>query len=395
MRRRTPPGRVLVVGAGAAGFTVVDELRRAGFNGAIALVGGETHLPYDRPPLSKQVLLGAWPPERAALTSAQALTGLDLDLRLGVAARALDVGTRTVLLDDGSALTADEIVVATGSHAVVPGWATPGPRVLTLRTLDDAHALGLVLRHSRRLAVVGTGFLGLEVAAVARSVGIDEVRVVGPLEPMVAAVGPTVSRRLRGLHEGHGVALETGHRVVGAVADAGGVTVALDGRTVRSDAAVVALGARPAVEWLATSGLAVDGGVVVDRRGRAAPGVHAVGEVCAWPLRDGRLRRVDHRQSAGDQARTVAADLLGESEPLDLVPYWWSDQYDVRVQAYGDAGPDREEQWLAGDRDAPSFALAQRWGEHVGGVVGWNAPRAVREGRALVAQRRPWPGTAA
>ncbi len=392
---RTPPGRVLVVGAGAAGFTVVDELRRAGFDGAITLVGSEPHLPYDRPPLSKQVLLGTWPHEQAALASAPSLAALDLDLRLGVTARALDVGTRTVTLDDGSALTADEIVVATGSHAVVPGWARPGPRVLTLRTLDDARALAAVLRSSSRLAVVGTGFLGLEVAAVARSVGVGDVRVIGPLEPMVAAVGSTVSRRLRGLHEHHGVVLETGDPVVGTVADTGGVTVTLGARTVRADAAVVALGARPAVEWIATSGLAVDGGIVVDHRGRAAPGVHAVGEVCAWPGRDGRPRRVDHRQSAGDQARTVAADLLGDVDPLDLVPYWWSDQYDVRVQAYGDTGPDREERRLAGEPDSPSFALAQRHGDLVGGVIGWNAARSVREARSLVAEPTPWPYAAA
>ncbi|MEP6631193.1 MAG: FAD-dependent oxidoreductase [Lapillicoccus sp.] len=390
-----PPRRVVVVGAGAAGFTVVDELRRGGFDGAITLVGAETHLPYDRPPLSKQVLLGAWPPERAELATAQALHDLDLDLRLGVAARALDVASRTVTLDDGSALTADEVVVATGSHAVVPEWATLGPRILTLRTLDDARVLAQALRSSLRLAVVGTGFLGLEVAATARSVGVDDVTVIGPIAPMVTAVGATVSGRLRDLHEEHGVHLEVGRPVLAATADATGVTVRFGGRTARVDVAVVALGARPTLGWLAGSGLVTDAGVVVDARGRAAPGVHAVGEVCAWPDRAGRPRRLDHRQSAGDQARTVAADLLGVVEPLELVPYWWSDQYDVRIQAYGVTGPQREEHWLTGDRDSSSFALAQRDGEVLGGVLGWNAARAVRQGRPLVARPTPWPTAAA
>ncbi len=390
-----PPGRVLVVGAGVAGFTVVDELRHAGFDGSITLVGAETHLPYDRPPLSKQVLLGTWSHERAALATAQQLDELDLDLRLGVAARTLDIPRRTVTLEDGTQLAADEIVVATGSHAVVPSWTTLGARVVALRTLGDARHLGTLLRTSHRLAVVGTGFLGLEVAAAARVVGVGDVVVSGPLEPMVAAVGETVSARIRGLHEEHGVALDVGAQVVEVAGDETGATVRFADRSARADAAVVALGARPNVAWLAGTELTVVPGVAVDARGRAAPGIHAVGEVCAWPDRDGRCRRVDHRQTAGEQARTVAADLLGDADPLALVPYWWSDQYDVRVQAYGVTGSGREERWLAGDRDAPTFALAQRDGDLVGGVVGWNAARVTREGRALVATSTPWPHRAA
>ena len=389
------PGRVLVVGAGVAGFTVVDELRHAGFDGAITLVGNETHLPYDRPPLSKQVLLGTWTHERATLTTAQALADLDLDLRLGVAARALDVARRTVTLDDGSELSGDAVVLATGSHAVVPSWAHLGSRVIALRTLDDALRLGTLLRGSTRLAVVGTGFLGLEIAAAARSIGVADVVVAGPLEPMVTAVGQTVSGRLRTLHESQGVVLDLGKEVVAVDSDLTGATVRFAERVARADAAVVALGARPNVAWLSGSGLTLVPGVVVDAHGRAAPGVHAVGEVCAWPDRRGRPRRVDHRQSAGEQARTVAADLLGETDPLALVPYWWSDQFDVRIQAYGVTGRDREERWLDGGSDAASFALAQRDGDLVGGVVGWNAARATREGRALVAEPTPWPHRAA
>ncbi len=292
-------------------------------------------------------------------------------------------------------MTADEIVIATGSRAVVPTWAALGPRVVALRTLDDAQRLGPLLRRSRRLAVVGTGFLGLEVAAVARSIGVDEVLVTGPLEPMVTAVGETVSARLRALHEEHGVIVGVGHEVVDATGDATGVTVGFADRTLRADTAVVAVGARPSVVWLAASGLSIVPGVVVDGRGRAAPGVHAVGDVCAWPDRRGRCRRVEHRQTAGEQARTVAADLLGETAPLALLPYWWSDQYDVRIQAYGVTGHDREEHWLTGDPDSSSFALAQRDGDVVGGVVGWNAARAIRDGRALVATPTPWPPVAA
>ena len=313
-----------------------------------------------------------------------------------MAARTLDIPRRTVTLEDGTELTADEIVVATGSHAVVPSWTTLGPRVVALRTLGDAQHLGTLLRTSHRLAVVGTGFLGLEVAAAARSLGVADVVVSGPLEPMVD----------RGRRDGERPAARPARAsttwsstsaapVVEAVGDDTGATVRFADRTTRSDAAVVALGARPNVAWLAGSGLTIVPGVVVDARGRAAPGVHAVGEVAAWPDREGRCRRVDHRQTAGEQARTVAADLLGDVDPLALVPYWWSDQYDVRVQAYGVTGSGREEQWLAGDRDAPMFALAQRDGDLVGGVVGWNAARATREGRALVATPTPWPYRAA
>ena len=188
-----------------------------------------------------------------------------------MAARTLDVPRRTVTLEDGTELAADEIVVATGSHAVVPSWTTLGARVVALRTLGDAQHLGTLLRTSHRLAVVGTGFLGLEVAAAARAVGVGDVVVSGPLEPMVAAVGETVSGRIRELHEEHGVALDVGAQVVEVAGDETGATVRFADRSARADAAVVALGARPNVAWLAGSGLTIVPGVVVDARGRAAP----------------------------------------------------------------------------------------------------------------------------
>lgn len=390
------PGHVLVVGAGIAGFTVVDELRRQGFPGILTLVGEEEEDPYDRPALSKQVLSRAWAPARSTIATRQTLEGLGVDLILGAPAVSLDIGRRSVTMGDGREICADEIVIATGSHAVVPPWAPLGPRVQVLRTLHDSLSLSQTLGKCRQLAIIGSGVLGLEVAATAKTLGVSDVTVLGTSEPMQHVLGQAVSARLRAAHEEQGVRFELGEKVIAVSASPGRSQRQLrvhrrEGHT-KADTVVIAVGARASVGWLAASRLPIGrDGVLVDRRGRVVPGIHAAGEVCAWPDPGGQLRRVEHRTTAAEQARAVAWDLLGGDVSYEMIPFWWSDQYGLRLQGYGTTGGGREEFIIAGTLAGSSFAVAYGDGRRVTGVVGLNAAKATRTARELVSSGHAWP----
>ncbi len=382
---------VLVVGAGVAGFTVVTELRRGGYAAPLVLVGDEPDPPYDRPPLSKHVLAGQWPASRTALAHPGEFADLDIEVVLGRRAVRLQPDSRTVHFDDGSVRTGEALVIATGSAAVLPRWARLGPRVHVLRTLADAEALAQQCVPGARLVVVGTGFLGLEAASVARSLGVDVV-VVGPLEPMLPAVGAQVSARLRALHTEHGVRFDIGAAVEQVIQADAGVLVRTNTGSHEADLVLLALGARPQLEWLADSGLPMTAqGVLVDDRGRVCDGIHAAGEVAFWPDAAGVRRTGDHRLTATEQAHAVVADLLGRPAPGPIVSFWWSEQYDVRLQAYGHPDGDAEQVIVHGAGDAARFVVAYRCGDHVCGVLGWNAPKQIRAARSLVTEAVGWP----
>lgn len=390
------PSRILIVGSGIAGVTVAHELRRHGYAGAITLIGEEQVDPYDRPPLSKQILSGAWAPSAATIATVESLNDLDVELFMGTAAASLDIKRRAVMLNTGREVRAEEVVIATGSHAFVPPGVELGPEVVALRTIDDSLVLADRLRDSRQLAVVGAGLLGLEVAATAHVLGVPEVTVYGASPPMQAVLGAPTSARLRTEHEEHGVRFELGERVTSARGPSAGMSsrasVHRPSGSVDADTVVVAVGARPSVSWLAGSGLPIGPhGVPVDARGRAVAGVHAAGEVCAWPDTRGRQRRIEHRTTASEQARAVALDLLGQDVRYEMVPFWWSDQYGIRLQGYGATGGGREEHVIAGDPNGATFAVAYGDGPRVSGVIGWNAAKATRVGRALVASGSAWP----
>ncbi|MYR26586.1 MULTISPECIES: FAD-dependent oxidoreductase [unclassified Streptomyces] len=392
---------VVVVGASAAGLAVAEGLRAAGFAGRVALIGAEGHLPYDRPPLSKQLLSGAWSPARLALRQSAEVDALGLDLRLGVAATGVDVAGRRVALADGSSYAYDDLVVATGTRARrLPG--TEGlANVHVLRTLEDALALRETVAARRSLVVVGGGFVGAEAAAVARTAGCEVTLVTDTPQPMSDALGEELGAMLRAVHEEHGVRIETGvlvDRVLAAEGRASGVVLA-DGRRIGADAVLVGIGAIPRTEWLADSGLPLGDGVVCDPCLRAAPGVWAAGDIAAWPDPvTGVLHRVEHRTNAGEQGLAVARNILagpGNARPFTSVPYVWSDQYELKIQIYGSTRGADDITVVEGDTASRRLVAVYGREGRLRAAVGVNMIRALRGYRPRVADGGPLERSAA
>ncbi|MBE9373742.1 FAD-dependent oxidoreductase [Saccharopolyspora sp. HNM0983] len=377
----TAPDSVLVVGASAAGLSTAESLRRSGYAGRITLLGAEKHAPYDRPPLSKQALAGTWDPDRTRLRTADQITELDAEFVLGDPAEALDSDTRTVHTASGRAHRAEAVVLATGLRP----RTLPGQHELSgvhvMRTLDDCTGLRSDLLRATRLVVVGEGVLGVEMAATARGMGLD-VTVVGPRPaPMAGQIGTLVGTRLAELHTERGVALRLGTGVGGFTATDGRVDgVQLDtGEIVPADAVAVAVGAVPETGWLAGSGLEVDDGIVCDARCRAAPGIYAVGDVARWwhEQLDAPVR-LENRTNATAQAQVVAANVLGGERAYAPVPYFWTDQYDVKIQVHGFLPADAEVTVVDGDLAAGRFVARYARDGRATGVLGWNMAKQTR-----------------
>ncbi|WP_027943438.1 NAD(P)/FAD-dependent oxidoreductase [Amycolatopsis taiwanensis] len=375
------PDSVLVVGAAAGGLSTVEALRRKGYQGMITVLGAEAHAPYDRPPLSKQVLAGAWPPERTTLRTPERLSTLDAEFVLGDPAVALDPRAREVRTASGETLRSGAIVVATG----VRPRTLPGQEELSgvhvLRTLEDALALRADLLAAKTLVVVGEGVLGAEIAATAKGMGLD-VTMAGPMPaPMAAQLGQRVSETLSGLHARHGIRLRLGagvRRLTGEDGRVAGVELRT-GEVLPADVVVVAIGAVPVVDWLETSGLRLDNGLVCDSRCRAADGIYAVGDVARWhhePL--GRSLRLENRTNATEQAGAVAANILGADEPYTPVPYFWTDQFDVKIQVHGTLPTGAQVSIVDSAEDGGRFVARYEHEDRVAGVLGWNMPKQVR-----------------
>ncbi|MFJ3310967.1 NAD(P)/FAD-dependent oxidoreductase [Streptomyces sp. NPDC086549] len=384
--------RIVIVGASAAGLTAAETLRRRGWDGTLTLIGEESRPPYDRPPLSKQILTGAWGPERATLRSLPVLARLRADLRLGQRAVALDVPGRRVRLAGGESIGFDALIIATGvAPRRLPDGDLAGVHVL--RTLDDAIALRAALRTGPRVVVVGAGFLGTEVAAAARAMGLDVTVAEPEPVPVRRPFGDRIGALVAELHRDHGTRLRCGvpvRRLRGAGGRVTGVELG-DGTTLPADVVVLALGAAPATGWLEGSGLRLGDGVECDAYCRAAPGIYAAGDVASWPnAHFGTRMRLEHRMNATEQAMAVAGNLLGDATPFAPVPYFWTDQYDTRIQAYGIFPPDADMRIVYGDTSDGHFAATYGHHGRVVGVLGWNAPRQVRTLRRLVVDRAPW-----
>ncbi|MFI6905319.1 NAD(P)/FAD-dependent oxidoreductase [Nonomuraea sp. NPDC050394] len=360
--------RIVIVGASTAGLSAAQTLRWEGYDGQLTLVGAEPHLPYDRPPLSKQVLAGTWEPERVRPFDAAHYASLGVDLRLGRAATAVDLPGKAVLLRE-ERLAYDGLIIATGVSPRRPPW----PHVLALRTLDDALRLRAALRRLPRLAVIGAGFLGAEVAATARTLGCDVTLIDPAPQPMAHQLGLRLGARVAHLHREHGVIVRTTTKVRRVTPS--GVELH-DGRTVQADLVVAAIGCTPATGWLTGSGLPLGDGVECDERGRAAPAVYAAGDVASWHnAAFGTRMRLEHRLNAVEHANAVARNLLGADRPYAPIPYFWSDQFTTKIQAYGihpaDAEITVEHGSLTGDR----FVVAYRNDGRMVGLLGWNSPR--------------------
>jgi 3-phenylpropionate/trans-cinnamate dioxygenase ferredoxin reductase subunit len=388
---RTHAG-VVVVGASAAGVSVAETLRRDGFDGHLTLVGDENSLPYDRPPLSKEFLAGTWTEDKLALRDSGKISALKLDLRLGVRAEAVDASNRSVALDDGSQVGYDDLVIATGVRPRrLPG--TDGIRgVHVLRTLDDARRLRSNLVGNPRLVIVGAGFLGAEVASIARAAGATVTLVSDVEAPLSDVLGTELGRLLVAVHAEHGVRIHTGVRVIGIETEDGratGVQLA-DGTTLNADVVLVAIGSIPNTEWLAGSGIPVGNGVLCDEFCRAAPGVWAAGDVSSWHhVGIGERVRVEHRTNAAEQGMAVARNILAGANPAPFVPvpYIWSDQYDLKLQIYG--LPRGADSFTVTDGSLAERKLVGIYGKsgRARAALGINMIRPLRNARSLVAER--------
>jgi NADPH-dependent 2,4-dienoyl-CoA reductase/sulfur reductase-like enzyme len=370
---------VAVVGASLAGLSAARCLRKQGYDGRLVLIGDEPHRPYDRPPLSKEFLAGTIGEADLVLET----DGEDLraEWLLGARATGLDPARRAVRLADGSEVRADGIVIATGAAA----RGLPGSEGLagvhTLRTLDDARALRDELARGGRLVVIGGGFIGAEVASTARALGLDVTVIEAAPTPLAGPLGETMGAVVSGLHADHGVRLLCGVGVKGLSGERQVEAVLLeDGRTVPADIVVVGVGARPCVEWLEGSGVQLDNGVKCGADGRTSlAGVVAVGDCANWyDPRAGTHRRVEHWTGARERPDAAVATLLagGALEPgVPRPPYFWSDQYGVKIQFAGHAaGADSVtvEEGAVDDRNV--LAVYRRAGVPVA-VLGMNQPR--------------------
>ncbi|WP_369166548.1 NAD(P)/FAD-dependent oxidoreductase [Streptomyces sp. R28] len=383
--------RIVVVGASAAGLAAAETLRREGYDGTLTLVGDEPLAPYDRPPLSKQLLSGEWEPERLALRTPGDLAGLDLDLRLGVAAAGLRLADRTVELADGSTVPYDGLILATG----VRPRRLPGAGGHVLRTLDDAMRLRDRLTPGKRLVVVGAGFLGAEAAAVAWRLGCEVTLLEPAPVPLAHAVGSEVGEVLTRAHLDRGVDLRCGVTVTEVTGN--GVRLA-DGELVEADEVLIAIGSVPNTDWLAAGGLTVGDGVVCDEYCEAARNVYAAGDVARWynPL-FGLPMRIEHRTNAAEQGMAAARNLLHPDARKSFapVPYFWSDQYDMKIQAYGYLRGHDEVAVVEGELAEGRFVAAYRRGEKVTGALAVGMPpKAIRQWRQAIATGADWDGAA-
>ena len=394
-------GRVVVVGASLAGLRAAEELRALGHAGPITIVGDEPHRPYDRPPLSKQVLAGVKPPEATTLVVGRGtVDDLGLDWRLGESATGLDLRARSVLLAGGEQLPYDGLVIATGAAPKRLPGTDHLDGVHTLRTLDDCAAIRTALMASpRRVAVVGAGFIGAEVAATCRGLGIDVSMIEALPVPLERGLGPAMGSVVAELHRAHGVDVRLG---VGVVLIEGGDRVErirlTDGAVLDVDLVVIGIGVGPNTAWLEGSGLTIDNGVVCDATCTAAPGVVAAGDVARWPNRRfGAVMRVEHWDNAIAMGTHAARTLVAgpAAEPYEPIPWFWSDQYDRKIQLAGLAGPDDAVEVVSGSVDERRFVAFYGRGGRLVGVLGMSQPAQVIKWRALIEAEMSFEGALA
>jgi 3-phenylpropionate/trans-cinnamate dioxygenase ferredoxin reductase subunit len=379
-----------IIGASLAGARAAEALRARGFDGRILLIGAERHPPYERPPLSKAVLTGTADPSSVRLRAGW--DDLDVELVTGDRVTSISAGEQRLLLDSGASVRADKVLLATGGRCLrldVPGAGLEGVHVL--RTLDDAGDLSARLVSGARIVVIGGGFIGLEVAASARTLGCEVTVVEAATVPLSRGLGSAWGAFVAEQHIARGVRVGVGVGVR-AILGSGRVTgVELDnGVVLPADAVVVGIGVRPRTELAAGLGIKVSEGIVVDAAARTAnPAVFAAGDVTVQPSwRGERLVRYESYQNAQEQAAAAAASMLGTPAAERSVPWFWSDQFDLNIQLAGDlGGPD--EVVVRGDRDGLSFIAFHTHGETVAGVFAINRGKDVRAAMRLISAGVP------
>jgi 3-phenylpropionate/trans-cinnamate dioxygenase ferredoxin reductase subunit len=384
--------RIAVVGASLAGLRSVEFIRRARFDGELILIGEEKHHPYDRPPLSKEVLRGEAGQERLALRR-KSYDELCVELRLGQRAHSLDAGAGEILLQSGEVVSYDGLLIATGGEVRALPNQPSLKGIHVLRTLDDALALRAALETKPRVAVIGAGFIGAEVAASARQLGLEVTMIEALGTPLAQSLGTRLGRILQEVHERRGVKVLCGRRVERFGGDRRVESVWLDdGSKVDCDLVVVGIGVTPSVSWLGGSGIEIEDGVRCDETLTTnIPGVVAAGDVASWhnPLFEERMR-VEHWTNAVEQARHAASTLLaapGEAKPFESVPMFWSDQFDIKIQGAGRPKPGDELTIVRrGPDEEKLIAIYSRAGRVVG-AVGFNQPPKLVQLRMLIGKR--------
>ncbi len=384
---------IVIVGGGLAAVRTAEQLRKSGYAGPVTIVSNEAHRPYDRPPLSKEVLQdSAKELADIELKPADYYPDTDITLRLGVSADRLDTDAQTITLSDGTELGYDELVLATG---LVPKRIPAFPDldgIRVLRSYDESLALREQAASARRAVIVGAGFIGCEVAASLRKLGVAVALIEPQPAPLAGVLGETIGELVARLHRAEGVDVHTGVGVAEVRGDDDGkvdAVVLTDGTVLDADLVVVGIGSRPATDWLSGAAVAVGDGVLCDEAGRtSAPHVWALGDVASWRDAAGHQVRVEHWSNVADQARVLVAALLGQDPPsLVVVPYFWSDQYDVKIQCLGEprAG---DVVHLVEDDGRKFLAYYERDGA-LTGVVGGGMPGKVMKARSKIVAAAP------
>jgi 3-phenylpropionate/trans-cinnamate dioxygenase ferredoxin reductase component len=374
---------VVIVGAGLAGHSAAEALRREGFNGRIVLFGEEPELPYDRPPLSKEFLKGEWKEERLYYRPASSYREQRVELRLNTRVERLDTDKQLIFIAGAEPVRYDHLVLALGGdprRLTIPGADLAG--IHYLRTLRDSIEIKKLIRPGAHVVVAGAGFIGCEVAAALRSKDV-EVTVLEPLHlPMGRAFGPEIGEFYAAEHRSHGVKLQLEEGVSEFVGrDCIEAVISTKGHTYRCTGIVVGIGIVPRTELVANTAIALDNGIVVDEYCRTSvPNVYAVGDVANWwhPIL-GRRLRVEHWDHACNHAVTAARNILGQEESYRPVPYVWSDQYDLHLQVHGRVPEDEEaEIAMRGSYKERSFTIFYLLDRRVVASVSVNRPRDAR-----------------
>ncbi|MEW6537051.1 MAG: FAD-dependent oxidoreductase [Pseudomonadota bacterium] len=381
--------KVLIIGAGHAGGSVAAFLRQYGHEGPIVLAGEEDAPPYQRPPLSKAWLKGEADLEALLLRPLSFYAEQNIDFRPSTVAVAVDPEAKTVAFHDGTSETYDVLVLATGSTArklPVPGGDHPD--LLELRTMKDAERLKAVLGPGKRLAVVGGGYVGLEAAASARALGAEAVVIERAPRVLARVASETLSAFFTAQHQAHGVEILTNAEVVDVARD--GVSLA-DGSVVSADAVLVGVGALACDALARSAGLTCDDGLVVDAEARTSdPAIFAIGDMTRRPIpvHGGVHHRLESVPNALEQAKQAAAAIVGRAGPTPEVPWFWSDQYDVKLQIAG-LPFDADRQVVRGDPTASGFAVFHLNGDRIVCVEAVNAPPEFMAGKQLIAKATP------
>ena len=378
----------MIVGGGLAAARTAEQLRRAEYTGAITIVSDENHLPYDRPPLSKEVLRAET--DDVTLKPAEFYADNDITVLLGNGARSVDTVAKSLTLADGTTLGYDELVIATGLVPKrIPSFPDL-PGIHVLRSLDESRALRSEARDATRAVVVGAGFIGCEVAASLRALDVNVTLVEPQPAPLASVLGEQIGGLITRLHQAEGVDVRCGVGVAEVSGDDRVRKVALsDGSELDADLVIVGIGSKPATDWLEDSGITIDNGVVCDEVGRTtAPHVWAIGDVASWLDVVAGQVRVEHWSNVADQARAMVPAMLGhEASAAVTVPYFWSDQYDVKIQCLGE--PEATDTVHIVEDDGRKFLAYYERDGVVVGVVGGGMPGKVMKTRAKIAAGAP------